>query len=467
MKDWIEHELETLELGDKRLNKRCKVVLDRLSDKPSVSIPAACKDWADTMGTYRFLQNDSVTSESILEPHYDATLTRIKAYPVVLMIQDTTELDYTGKNDISNLGTLTYDNRKGLLLHPMLAITPDRVSLGVVDAKFLRENYEVAKTAKPYHYQIPLEQKESYRWLQGYRLCSQIAQQTPDTMIVNVADRESDIYEIYEQAQPCDNKAEWIIRSSQNRRLDGAVDSSRKGVVKLWDSVEYAPSLGQVEFTLPKSHDRKDKKVTATIKAKRVTLYPPNRTGKKLAAVTVYVVKLKEINPPQDQEPIEWILLTSIAVHTLKEAITIVQWYCCRWQIEIYFRILKSGCKVEALQLEDASRIKPAVSLYMIIAWRIFYCLMLGRNYPNFPCDLVFDEDEWQSVYVIVTGKQPPSPAPSLGEMIEIIAKLGGYLGRKHDGPPGPKTLWIGFQRMADFALAWKRCKPQRTDKCV
>ena len=467
MKDWIEHELESLELSDKRLQKRYKLVLDSLSDKPSVSIPAACNGWTETMGAYRFFQNESVTSESILQPHYDATLTRIKEYPVVLMIQDTTELDYTGKSDISNLGTLTYDTRKGLLLHPILATTPDRVSLGVIDAKFLRENYEVNKTEKQHHYQIPIEEKESYRWLQGYRLCSQIAEQTPDTMIVNVADRESDIYDIYEQAQQCANKAEWIIRSSQNRRLDGEVDSSRKGIVKLWDSVEYAPCLGQVEFTLPKSHERKDKKVTAKIKAKRVPLYPPNRTGKKLSAVKVYIVKLKEINPPEGQEPIEWILLTRIPVHTLKDAITIIQWYVCRWQIEIYFRILKSGCKVEDLQLEDASRIKPAVSLYMIIAWRILYCLMLGRNYPNFPCDLVFDEDEWKSVYVIVTGKQPPSQAPSLGEMIETIAKLGGYLGRKHDGPPGPKTLWIGFQRMADFALAWKSCKPKGTNKCV
>jgi len=176
--------------------------------------------------------------------------------------------------------------------------------------------------------------------------------------------------------------------------------------------------------------------------------------------VEVTVVMLKELNPPVGAEPIEWILLTSLPVNTLEEALTIIQWYVCRWQIEIYHRILKSGCKVEELQLERAYQIKTAVALYMIVAWRVFYYLMLGREYPDFPCDLVFEDEEWKSVYVIVKGKQPPEQVPPLGEIIIMIAKLGGYLGRKHDGPPGPKTLWRGFQRMADFSMAWKAFRP-------
>jgi len=460
MKDWIIEELETVKIGDKRLDTRLSILLDRFGEKPTASIPGACKNWAETIAAYRFFKNDSVSVESILKPHRDATIQRIGKQEVVLMIQDTTELDYTGKNDIKDLGSLTYESRKGMLLHSTLAITPERVCLGVIDGKFLRDVSESNETEKAHYNQRPIEEKESYRWVEGYRLCAEIAEQVPETMIVSVSDRESDIYEIFEEAAQCGNRAEWIIRSSQNRRLEGQVDESRKGIVKLWESVEDSPELGRSEFTLPKSHERTEKKVVATVKAKRLRLYPPNRRGRKLSVIEVSVVMLKELNPPPGEEPIEWILLTSLPVNTLEEALTIIQWYVCRWQIEIYHRILKSGCKVEELQLERAHQIKTAVAVYMIVAWRIFYCLMLGREYPNFPCDLVFEDEEWKSVFVIVKGKQPPEEAPPLGEIIIMIAKLGGYLGRKHDGPPGPKTVWLGFQRMADFALAWKAFRP-------
>ena len=460
MKDWIIEELGTVNIGDKRLDRRLSILLDRLGEKPTASIPGACKSWAETIAAYRFFKNDSVRVESILKPHRDATIQRISGQEVVLMIQDTTELDYTGKHDIKDLGCLTYESRKGMLLHSTLAITPQRVCLGVIDGKFLRDGCEPNKTETSPHQQRPIEAKESYRWVEGYKLCVDIAEQVTDTMVVYVADRESDIYEIFEAAAQCGNKAEWLIRSSQNRRLEGQVDASRKALVKLWERVENSPELGSIEFSLPKSHERKQKKVIGTVKAKRLRLYPPNRRGRKLSVVEVTVVMLKELNPPVGAEPIEWILLTSLPVNTLEEALTIIQWYVCRWQIEIYHRILKSGCKVEELQLERAYQIKTAVALYMIVAWRVFYYLMLGREYPDFPCDLVFEDEEWKSVYVIVKGKQPPEQVPPLGEIIIMIAKLGGYLGRKHDGPPGPKTLWLGFQRMADFSMAWKAFRP-------
>lgn len=459
MKEWIIEELETLKIGDKRLDNRFRILLDRFSEQPTASIPGACKGWSETIAAYRFFKNDSVKADLILEPHRAATIQRIGSHEVVLMIQDTTELDYTGKNDIKDLGSLTYESRKGLLLHSTIAITPERLCLGVIDGKFLRDTSEASATKDVPHQQRPIEQKESYRWLEGYRLCAKISDQVETTMIVNVADRESDIYEIFEEAQSRGNKAEWIIRSSQNRRLDGQVDKSRKGILKLWQSVEKTQQLGRTEFILPKSNGRKTKKVVATVKAKRVRLYPPPRKGEKLSVVEVSIVMLKEVNPPSGEKPIEWLLLTSLPVNTLEEALTTIRWYVCRWQIEIYFRILKSGCKVENLQLESANQIKSAVSVFMIVAWRIFYCLMLGREYSNSSCDLVFEDEEWKSVYVIVKGKQAPEKAPPLKEIIIMIAKLGGYLNRKHDGPPGPKTLWLGFQRMADFAIAWKAFK--------
>jgi hypothetical protein len=207
--------------------------LDRLGEKPTASIPGACKSWAETIAAYRFFKNDSVRVESILTPHRDATIQRIRGQEVVLMIQDTTELDYTGKHDIKDLGCLTSESRKGMLLHSTLAITPQRVCLGVIDGKFLRAGDEPNKTETSPHQPRPIEAKESYRWVEGYKLCVDIAEQVTDTMVVSVADRESDIYEIFEAAAQCGNKAEWLIRSSQNRRLAGQVDASRKALVKL------------------------------------------------------------------------------------------------------------------------------------------------------------------------------------------------------------------------------------------
>ena len=299
MKEWIIEELETARIGDKRLDNRFRTLLDRFSEKPTASIPGACKGWSETIAAYRFFKNDSVKADSILAPHRAATIQRMADHKVVLMIQDTTELDYTGKNDIKDLGCLTYENRKGLLLHSTIAITPERLCLGVIDGKFLRDTSEASETEDVPYRQKPIEQKESYRWLQGYRLCAEISEQVEETMIVNVADRESDIYEIFEEAQSCGNKAEWIIRSSQNRRLDGQLDKSRKGILKLRQSVENTQQLGRTEFILPKSNERKKKKVIATVKAKRVRLHPPNRKGKKLSVVEVSIVLLKRETSPR------------------------------------------------------------------------------------------------------------------------------------------------------------------------
>ena len=174
-----------------------------------------------------------------------------------------------------------------------------------------------------------------------------------------------------------------------------------------------------------------------------------------MPAVWVNVILVREENPPAGEEPIEWLLLTSLPVETFAEACTVMEYYCCRWEIEVYFRVLKGGCRVEDLQLQTAERFEACLAIYMIVAWRVLHVLMLGRECPEMRCDAVLSEAEWKSVYRIATRRQPPKKVPTLGEMVKLIAELGGYLGRKHDGPPGPKAIWIGMQRMRDFAQAW------------
>ncbi len=151
-----------------------------------------------------------------------------------------------------------------------------------------------------------------------------------------------------------------------------------------------------------------------------------------------------------------------------EQAVEKIQWYLCRWQIEIYFRILKSGCKIEKLQLEHIDRLRPAIALYMIVAWRVLYLTMLGRECPDLPCDLVFDREEWQAIYIVTHRETPPSKPPTLNTILRMMAGFGGFLGRKYDGEPGPQTVWIGLQRARDFVLALQAQNAIRTSKiCV
>lgn len=479
MQKWIGKELKTADIGDKRLNGRYEILLDRLSQKPSVSIPAACNGWSETMAAYRFFDNNRIDEKVIFQPHQDATLERIKQHDVVLLAQDTTELDLTRpEQNMKDAGPLNDEKHLGFHSHVMLALTPDRFPIGVVhnyiwarDMEEFLENKKDKKEKEKKKKQKPIEEKESYRWVEGYERACEIASQVPSSQIVVVSDSESDIFECFLASLTKDEekKAEWIIRACQDRSLSSKTPDGTWA--KLWQTLSSTKVLETIEIkvskNIPQSKDDRKRKqprsareTSVTIQATTVELKGPNRPGGKLSNISVNAVLVKEIEPPPGEPPIEWLLLTSLPISKLDDVLVIIRYYCCRWQIEIFFRILKSGCTVEKLQLETAARFKPCLALYMVVAWRVMYCLMLGRNCPELSCDLVFADEEWKAVYMVVRNNPPPEQAPKLGDMIAMIASLGGYLGRKHDGPPGPKTMWIGMQRMADLALAWSTFVP-------
>ncbi|MBI5178699.1 MAG: IS4 family transposase [Nitrospinae bacterium] len=442
---WALEEMGALRLGDKRLNRRAVQVLKQLGEKPTPSIPTACKGWTETLAAYRLFDNEKVTMEKVLAAHEKATVARIGQHPVVLCIEDTTELDYSTKKETKGLGALTYETRQGLLLHPTLAVTPDRVPLGCLRGFVWARDPELYGKEKEYR-KIPIEEKESFRWIEGYRCVNKVAAELRQTKLVYVADRESDIYELFVEAQTAQGQmADLLIRVAIDRKLFGGG--------KLWGQAEESPTLGTVEFDLPKRDKRPGRRVAQTLRAVRVKFKAPYRNGKKLPVVEVTVILAKEENPPSGMEPVEWMLLTTRSVTTFTEAAQMMQWYLCRWQIEVFFHILKNGCKIEKLQLEHVDRLKPAIALYMIIAWRILYLTMLGRKCPDLSCDVVFDTEEWQAVYIVTKRAHPPRRPPRLDEMVKMIASYGGYLNRKGDAEPGPKTLWIGLQRTRDFVL--------------
>lgn len=474
MQPWIADEVRTANLGDARLDARFALVLDRLSHKPALKFNAACRGNAEVVGAYRFVNNPKATAQALLDPHIAATLARIREHPVVVLAQDTSEADLTCPNEqMKGVGPLNDASRVGLYLHPLLALTPERLPLGVVGAKFWARDAEAfaqpAAVKAKQRKAKAIQDKESVRWLEGYQRACVVAQECPQTQVICVSDSEGDIYECLAAGQAVEaagrRPAAWIVRACQDRAL--AKDPTADAAGPLFTAAAAGPVLQrltiEVSKRVPKSKDARKRKqpraarqAMVTVQAAQLTLRGPWRTGTgKLADVTVNVVLVREQDPPAGEEPIAWLLLTSLPVETAAQAVVVVQYYCCRWQIEIYFRVLKSGCQIEASQLETREAFEAYLALCLIVAWRVLYLLMLGRECPELPCDAVLGEDEWQAVYAVVTGQPPPAQPPPLGEMVRRIASLGGYLGRKGDGPPGPKAMWLGMQRMTDLALGW------------
>jgi Transposase DNA-binding/Transposase Tn5 dimerisation domain len=460
MQAWIADELRTVDLGDQRLDWRYHLLLDRLSTRPTASIPAACQGRAETEAAYRFFDNPRVLPDGVLAPHRGATLQRLRQHPVALLVQDTTELDLTRSHEVVG-GPLNEESRRGFYAHPLVAFTPGRVPLGTVHAALWAR--DVADFPKGrLNKDKPIDAKESFRWLEGYRQACAVAAAAPETTVVCLSDSEGDVYECFLAAAAAaagSRPARWVVRACQDRRL-------REGEAsKLYAAVAAARRLGRLEVEVrsrqAQAHDERKRKqarrgrtATVTVRAARVCLQAPARKGERLPPVWVNAILVREDRPPPGEERLEWLLLTDLPVGTFTEVQQAIAFYCCRWGAEIFFRVLKGGCRVEGRQLETDGRYLACLALYLVVAWRVLYVLMLGRESPEMPCDAVFSEDEWQSVYTILKGT-PAAGVPTLGEMIELIARLGGYLGRKHDGPPGPQVMWLGLQRMRDFAAAW------------
>ena len=296
----------------------------------------------------------------------------------------------------------------------------------------------------------PIEEKESLRWLEGYGAACAVQGYCSETLVVSIADRESDIHEMYLEAQSyvSSTRAAWIVRAKHNRQVDG------EPACRLREHLEKTAVLGQTEFTLPPLGNRPARQVMQTLQASAVPLKAVTHHGKTLEGVTLHAILVKEIVPPEGEQGIDWVLLTNLPIDTPEQVETLIQWYRCRWEIEIYFRVLKNGSQVEKLQLETRERFEVCLGIYMIIAWRLLFMTMLARQCPQLPCDVILDEAEWQALYITVKRTPPPLTPPTLAEAIDMMAKLGGYLGRKNDGPPGTKTVWIGIQRTRDFTLA-------------
>lgn len=450
IENWPEEEFGEAELGDRRLTKRLVSLVRDFYARPQATVPQACQSRVKTKAAYRFFDHPDITIEKVLEEHYEATLGRISQEEVVLAVQDTTTLNYTAHPATENLGPIGYrlDRGIGLILHDTMAFNRDGTPLGLLDVQcWARDAKDFGK--KKRRHEVPIEEKESYKWLVSFQKVAGAQKQCSKSILVSVGDREADIYELFALALKEPSGPKLLVRATQDRLL-------AEGQGCLWQKVSEQEEAGIQEVRVPRREKRPARVARMEVRFAEVTLKPPQGKSDQ-GELTLWAVLAQEVEAPKNVEPIEWMLLSTLRVTTFEEAIEKLAWYTIRWCIEIYHRTLKSGCKIEDRQLGHADRIEACLGIDMVVAWRIFHLTKLGRETPDVPCTVFFEECEWKALTAYITQDPvPPDHPPTLREAVRMVASLGGFLGRKGDGEPGTKSLWIGLQRLDDITATWK-----------
>lgn len=444
---WVHREFAGARLGDRRLERRLLEIANAFAAQPMASIPQACGSWPAAKAAYRFFDKRSTTMDRLLEPHRTATIERMRREPVVLVVQDTTSLNYTSHPAMQGIGPIgsSADGPKGLLLHNTMAFRPDGLALGLLDVQcWQRTKFGVKKQRR----KKPIADKESGKWLRPLAAVEQAARHCPNSRLVTVCDREADIYEFFERAHR--EGRELLVRATQNRSLhDG-------GGRRLRDHMESLPPLAEVELAVPRNGKQPARTARMAVRFANLTLAPPTKK-KKLPPLPMTVVWCCEIDPPPGvKKPLQWMLLANQPVQSLDDALERLRWYACRWNIEVFHRTLKSGCQIEERQLGTADRLEACLAIDMVVAWRIQHLTWFGRAVPDVPCTVAFDDDHWKAIVVLKTKKPPPPLPLSLRQMIVLVASLGGFLARKGDRDPGTKALWIGLQRLDDVTDGYR-----------
>ena len=447
---WPEEEFGQTDLGDRRLTSRLVVIVGDFLARPERSIPKACQSRARAKAAYRFLDHAEVDMDKILKPHYQATLQRLREDKVILAVQDTTTLNYTAHPAVQNLGPIGYrlDKGVGMILHDTMAYTPDGIALGLLQAKsWVRDGQDFGKKRR--RHELPIEQKESQKWLSSFRQVAEAQKQRPQTTFVSVGDREADIYELFALALGEESNPKLLVRASHDRLLG-------EGQGHLWARVAQQEVSGIQELNVPRKGSRPARVSRLEIRFALVSLKPPARKAK-LPDLSLWAILAREVDPPAGVEPLEWMLLTTMEVATFEQAVEKLAWYTVRWQIEVFHRTLKTGCKIEDRQLGTADRIEACLAIDMVVAWRIVHLVRLGRKVPDVSCEIYFEEAQWKALVAYLTrNPAPPDKPPTLKEAIRMVGRLGGHLGRKSDGEPGAESLWTGLQRLDDMTAMYK-----------
>jgi len=433
------------EFGDERLSKRMVKLLEQLSGRPESKVSAACQDPHQAKAAYRFLANDEVTIEEITKITRDVTMGKINAAKpsVVLIPQDTSGLSYNTLRATDGLGCMGNNKRSlGINIHSAMAISENGEVYGLVAQKLWVRPPDDFGQSDGKRARVPIEEKESYKWIETLEKVGTTFPE--DTMVVHICDREGDIYELFCKALK--EGVHYLCRRSYNRNIE-----DEDGLQKLDDLVKSLPKGFNITVRVPRdSHTgriARDAEIEVKFGKCKIQKSAQLAGNKELPeSIEVFFVSAVEIDPPLKNEAISWQLLTNVPTNNNEDALARIAWYTQRWKIETFHRTLKSGCKVEELQSDSAEKLKKLIAIYSIIALEIMQLTYIARVYPDESCEKHLTEDEWKILYKAAnkTKKLPEKP-PTIYEAVVMIAKLGGFLGRKSDGFPGVTVIWRGL----------------------
>jgi hypothetical protein len=446
---WSAKELAEIDLGDTRLELRLMDMVERLSQHCDESLPQAFGSWAEVKGAYRLWENGRVRWQEILKPHITSTAVRAQQHPVVLAIQDTTEINLTHHPATTGLGHLGRPNCRGVLLHTCLAVTPEGQVLGVLDQQpWARPPEDFGK--KHRRHQLPTSEKESQRWIDG--LTASAAALAGHPQVVVVGDRESEFYDFFVAPRPAG--VEFLVRvTHQSRRVEHSEETVQR-------ALEAAPVQGEMLVDVPRAPGRKARQARLSVRFASLSCGPPHPRCRDLTLPKAALnwILVEEQASGANIKPIRWLLATTLPVGTLEEAVRCVGYYTRRWLIERFHYTLKSGCQVEQRLLESLENIERMLATMSIVAWRVMWLVYESREHPDQPCTVILCEPEWQALHAVTHRRRPkplPTQPPTLQEAVRMIAMLGGFLGRKGDGQPGLKTVWQGLARLSDITTGW------------
>jgi len=454
----LDKELAGCRFCDPRLGRRFRKLVGQLAGRLGQTIPLACQDWSNTKAAYRFLSNGRVNEMAILAGHFQATRDRLAATDgPILMLHDTTEFSYTreSKQAIGILyrtcGRKDQEGRPrlhtvcGVLMHSSLAVTAEGLPLGLAAIKFWTRSKFKGTNAlkrKVNPTRVPIEAKESMRWLENLEQSTKLLDEP--SRCIHIGDRESDIYELFCAAQ--ESGTQFLVRTCVDRLAgDGRhtiAAAMRRVRVKAVHQVEVRDAKGTVS------------QATVKVKYHRLRVHPPIGKQKEYPPLMLTVIYAQESSTPRHREKIDWKLITNLPVRSRKDAVEKLTWYAMRWRIETFHKILKSGCRAEASKLRTAERIVKLIAMFCILSWRIFWMTMMNRVAPAAPPLVALTSVETHLLDRLLPAV-PKRRKATLSTYLIKIARLGGYLARTKDSPPGNMVMWRGLSRLTDIEIGF------------
>jgi len=454
--NWTESEFCSIILPDERLSNRFQLIAKELASLPQAPINQASLNVASAKGAYRFFNNEKVTWNKIIEPHLEATAVRAFCEDKILIAQDTSYLDFSSHESVEDLGD-SFENHgktiKGICFHAGLAMSPTGLPLGQIFQK--QWNRTQINKDKPNHYRsmIPIEQLESWRWIE----CMEESRiLIPDKQLIHVGDREADVFELFQIANELE--VDVVIRSNYDR-----VTTQNGFLFHLSEELKSVTKTKEIIVSIPSNGSRLAREAILEVRYKQIELEScpsgiKTKRNERRKNTHLFVVEAKEMNPAKGIKPLSWRLLTSLEVNNFEDAVEVVKIYRMRWNIELYFKTLKSGCTIEECRLGTSSALMNYIALMSVVAWRLFWLTTAERTFPEMSCEVAFKESEWKAAWLLINRAkikngtikaEPPLTPPTLSEATRWIGMLGGFLGRKGDKKPGIKAIWQGWERLS------------------